>query len=115
MSAPFIWQSKELRTMGDIGNAMQRIYDLPDNGARQRTADEFMEAYRAISERADSNVGYWTGYTTPETMAGMLRLFGVQHPVFGGPDEAAQVTPEIAAAHGERLGQAILDKRGGST
>lgn len=95
------WNGKEITTYGDVSDAMGAIYAVPDEAERQRQADAFMEAYRAENEHADSNVGYLTGYNDPETMVGMLRLFKTRHPIFGGPSEAAEVTPEQAFEMGQ--------------
>ena len=101
----FEWQGKALATYGQIATAMRRIYEITDSEERQRTADAFMAAYRAVSPHADANVGYLTGYEGHETMVGMLRLFRVNHPVFGPAELADRVTPEGAFAAGQAIGE----------
>lgn len=104
--ADFEWQGDTLATYGDIANAMERIRKLPDPEERQRTADTFMEAYRAHSEHADANVGYLCGYYGHDTMVELLRLFQTAHPVFGPPALADKVTPEGAFEMGKTLATA---------
>lgn len=110
--AQFEWQGETLATFGDIANAMDAIRKLPDPEDRQRTADAFMEAYRAHTEYADANVGYLCdlcGYYGHDTMVELLRLFQTAHPIFGGPDLADKVTPDSAMAAGQAFGERLRD------
>lgn len=105
-----IWEGRALETTGSISRVMHEIYLIEDVEERQKTADKFMALYRAYSEHADSNIGYLTGYEGPDTMVDMLRLFGVEHPVFGGPEAAAQVTPTQAFELGMKLGEEMKEE-----
>jgi hypothetical protein len=72
-----IWKGKELKTIGD----------LMDHGISKCTtreeAQEFMRQYRAETPHADSNIGYLSGYYSPEEGARIRDWFGVKHPVLG--------------------------------
>lgn len=103
----FTWQGDPLTTIGDLSDAMCRIDAIEDEEERQRTADVFMEQYRAHTEHADSNIGYLTGYYGHDQMVRMLRLFATQHPIFGGPALADTVTQEGAFAAGVAMGEAM--------
>lgn len=100
-----IWQGNDLVTIGDLMNAIEAIYEIADVEERQRTADTFMEQYRAENEHADENIGYLTGYFGRGTMVAMLRLFKTAHPVFGPPALADTVTQEGAYASGQAIGE----------
>lgn len=108
--SPFEWQGEPLVTIGDLNDAISRIYSIEDEEERQRTADVFMEQYRAHSPHADSNIGYLTGYHGHDTMVGMLRLFQTRHPIFGGPATADHMTNEKAFEIGKTLGSTMRDE-----
>lgn len=105
--ADLVWQGETLATYGDIARAMERIRKIADPEDRQRTADAFMEAYRATTEHADANVGYLCGYYGHDTMVELLRLFATAHPVFGPPALAETVTADGAFAAGRALGERL--------
>lgn len=75
----FEYKGKAIETVGDIGKAM---FDIVENGTRE-DATEFMKAYAAVSEYAYENVGYISGYYSPDTARKMLDWFGTRHPIFG--------------------------------
>jgi hypothetical protein len=71
------WKGQELKTIGD----------LMDKGINQcetqEEAQEFMVQYRAENEHADVNIGYLSGYYSPEKAQKIREWFGVSHPIFG--------------------------------
>lgn len=71
------WKGNELLSYGDI---MTKGIDCCDT---REEAQEFMRLYREENEYADANIGYLSGYCSPERMAEIQELFGVSHPVFG--------------------------------
>lgn len=93
----FIWQGRELVTIGDLNYAMLQIFQLPAP-ERQERAAEFMREYRAFTEHADTNIGYLTGYWGPKEAEEMRALFGVEHPIFG----RESLSPEKALEAGKR-------------
>jgi len=99
-----IWKGQTLDTIGQYLDAICAIYKKGD----QQEAIEFTGLYLAENEYALENIGYISGYCEPETMVGILKLFGVRHPVFGGPKEMAAMTPERAFEIG-RLHAAIRE------
>jgi hypothetical protein len=88
-----LWKGKELRTVGDLMNAMGKLVD-------EREAQDFMRLYRAENEHADQNIGYLTGYFSREDTYRLQLWCGVAHPVFG----KAIPTSEGAFAKGLELG-----------
>lgn len=95
-----MWRGERLDTLGDLMHAVRAIYDLPV-GEREGVAQEFKKAYRAVNEHADENIGYLSGYFSFSDMPEVMRLFAVEHPVFGGPDKP--IAPQDAFAAGETL------------
>jgi len=74
------WNGKELDTYGELSDAILAIARADDQDA----ADRFMAAYRLDNPvGADQNVGYLSGYCSPDTMAKVQRMFKVAHPIFG--------------------------------
>lgn len=74
-----IWNSKELKTMGDHIDVIAEITKANDQAA----ADKYMKMYREICPHADTNIGYATGYFSKDDSAKMKKLFNVSHPIFG--------------------------------
>lgn len=93
----FVWHGRELATIGDLEYAMWLIFQLPAP-ERQERATEFMREYRAVTEQADTNIGYLTGYFVPKEADEMRALFGVEHPIFGRESPS----PEKALEAGKR-------------
>ncbi len=92
-----IWKNKELKTLGDMSDAVQAI-------TTKTEALQFMDAYRKLNpEHADENIGYLTGYFNNETRAKMQDLFEVAHPIFG----RSSISPEGALAKGFELGNKL--------
>jgi hypothetical protein len=71
------WKGEELRTIGDLMNKGIDRCDTPEE------AQEFMRLYRAENEHADENIGYLSGYYSPERAQQIREWFGVVHPIFG--------------------------------
>lgn len=92
-----IWKGQTLETLGQYLDAICAIHKKGD----QQEAVEFTGLWLAENEYALQNIGYLAGYCEQETMVGILQLFGVNHPVFGGPTAAATLTP----AHAFELGR----------
>jgi hypothetical protein len=91
-------------TVRDLGDEMCRIADGPEPEARAR---EFLEAYRAVNEHADANLGYLTGYYSRERADGLLKLFGVQHPIFG---DRMPTSPGSALIEGQMAAKVMRTK-----
>jgi hypothetical protein len=82
-------------------------------------AEKYFEAYVAwlmkrwniareeAEANARSNLGYFAGYYDRETMERVARLFGAEHPIFGG---AKAVSAEEAFQLGLEQGRAAKDK-----
>lgn len=94
-----IWKGQHLERLGQYLDAVCAIYKKGD----QQEAIEFTDLYLAENKYALENIGYLSGYCEKETMVGILQLFGVSHPVFGGPAAAAATTPERAFELGKGL------------
>lgn len=73
----WLWKDHEISTVGDLNTALCQL-EGPEDGA------EFMRRYREVTEHADVNVGYVSGYNSPETMARILEWTGTTHPILGG-------------------------------
>jgi hypothetical protein len=102
-----IWKGKELNTVGEILDAVCNIYYgklSQSDASREEDAEAFLNAYLAENPYARENIGYIAGYCSPETAVGILQLFGVRHPVFGGPEGFAAMTPEKAFELGKQEG-----------
>jgi hypothetical protein len=75
---PFTWRGIPRPTIGDLLNAVCALTDREE-------AARFMDAYRAVNDHADANIGYIIGYIEPASRRQELyELVAVQHPVFGG-------------------------------
>jgi hypothetical protein len=101
---PFVWKGKDLKKLGDIGDAISEIIKLPDAEAKAE-AKSFMDTYRASVDEPEivsSNIGYITGYYDVPEMKRIQEIFLVVHPVFG----SAVPTPEQAFAAGLKIGGA---------
>jgi len=78
----------ELKTVGEL-------YDPAMNVQTEQEAQEYLafliEYYLSVTnwDRAEAqrislhNIGYYTGYCSPEIANRVMRLFNTQHPVFG--------------------------------
>ena len=72
-----IWKGKKIKTYGDLAKAMQDVEDKEE-------AEEFKEKYREVApDYAEKNIGYISGYLSPEEGKRLRKLFDVEHPVFG--------------------------------
>lgn len=91
-----IWKGQELKTIGNLCDAMKNIVSKED-------ATEFMRLYRLANKHADENVGYLTGYFSAEEADRMRELFDVSHPIFGRKSP----TPEQALKAGIEMGRAL--------
>lgn len=79
MSAPFVWAGRRCDTT--IGELLDAVCAIPDAA----TGAEFMDAYRAVTDHADENIGYIIGYVEPAARRRALYArLGVAHPIFGG-------------------------------
>jgi hypothetical protein len=87
----FTWKGQELGTIGQLFDAMLAVES-------DEEAAEFMAAYRASSPHADVNIGYLTGYCSPEEAERLRARFNVSHPIFGRKSP----TPEQALEAGKR-------------
>lgn len=96
MSEPYshIWNGKEIVTVGDLIDAIGAL------GSREE-AVQFIEGYRAVSEHADMNAGYVTGYLDAARADELREWMGTAHPIFG----MKSPTPEAAFAMGEAWGE----------
>ncbi len=56
--------------------------DILHNGTREQ-AHQFMEAYRAETPHAATNVGYLAGYCSADTAEQIWDWFECAHPIFG--------------------------------
>ena len=92
MSEQLIWKEKELRTIGEIGDALCALESRDE-------AQEFMKAYSAVNVHAYVNVGYISGYYDSETMLRIQDWCETAHPVFG----RTAPTPEEAFSMGQRM------------
>lgn len=101
-AVPFVWDGKELSTIGDLMDAMSAIFAASD----EAKAAEFMAEYRKVNTHADENVGYLTGYFSFADMPKVQKLFRANHPIFGGPEQSVTITAEQAFAMGEQKGGA---------
>lgn len=64
-----------------IGDLFDRAGKAVDEGHAQ----EFLAAYRAVSEHADVNLGYVIGYAEPrERRQALYEAFNLSHPIIGG-------------------------------
>lgn len=81
--APFIWKGNELKTLGDIMDAV-------DACATAEQTRELRDAYRAVNQWADDNLGYLTGYYDERRGAELREWMQVQHPIFGSNTPTAE-------------------------
>lgn len=86
------WNGKEIKTMGDVIDAALSAID-------EDRASEFKALYIADAEKdrpgegeaiVNSNLGYMSGYLSPEMGAKVLRAFSTTHPIFGSERPTAQ-------------------------
>jgi len=70
-----VWLDRPIITIGELFGAVSAIH-TPEE------AELFMEAYRAVNEHADANVGYVIGYSSDTERERLYKLFGLAHPVF---------------------------------
>jgi hypothetical protein len=76
------WKEKEIRTVGDIVNALAKLESRDEGQA-------FMAGMRAESEHADANVGYCIGYIGGSDAESNARRRELQvwtstaHPIYG--------------------------------
>jgi hypothetical protein len=75
-----IWKDKEIKTIGELFDAVAAV-DTPEQ------AGEFMRAYRADNEHADASVGYVIGYAGADSRKRLYDLFQLSHPLL---DRAAR-------------------------
>jgi hypothetical protein len=74
---PMRYKGKELMTIGDLCEEMDKITNRED-------AQEFLAAARSASpEHADHNIGYLMGYLSRPKWALLSEWMGIEHPVFG--------------------------------
>jgi len=102
---PFIWKGKDLKKLGDIGDAVAAIIKLPDAEAKTE-AQAFMDTYRASVDAPDivaSNIGYLSGYYDIPEMKRIQEIFLVVHPVFG----SVVPTAEQAFNAGVKIGETL--------
>lgn len=99
-----IFEGRHVRTYGDMGEI---VAEIARTGDRQR-AKAFLESYRAFCQattgkaaNADDNIGYWTGYFSPELARQAREVFAVEHPIFG----KVQPTVEEALQAGYAMGR----------
>ena len=71
------WYGRELKTIGDMIWGINQCHNPED-------ALAFMALYRAENKRADSNIGYLSGYYGPEETKRIQTWFGVVHPISEG-------------------------------
>lgn len=90
----FVWQGKELKTIGDLMDAMGAWKTAEE-------AQEFMRDFRAHTPHADENIGYLTGYFGRDDMMRLQEWSGAAHPIFG----RSAPSPEEAFKKGVALGQ----------
>jgi len=102
---PFIWKGKDLKKLGDIGDAVAAIIKLPDAEAKTE-AKAFMDTYRASVDEPEivaSNIGYLSGYYDIPEMKRIQEIFLVVHPVFG----SVVPTAEQAFNAGVKIGETL--------
>lgn len=93
MTQPHIWKNAEIKTIGDLIDAMCAL-------ASREEAQEFMRGYVAVNEHAYANVGYCTGYLGHEEGQRLREWCQAAHPIFGmgtpSPVEAIRAGMEAA-------------------
>lgn len=89
------WHGRPIDSVTDVCAVMESIC-ASDNAEAE--AASFMEAYRAYTPHADTNIGYMIGYYDHEKALRMQQLFGVTHPVFGDITHRLPTTEEAFAA-----------------
>jgi len=92
MSDLFTWRGKEFR----------RISDVIDEGLKLEgpDLDDLVQSYYGKYPNGPHNVGYCSGYYSPETAALIQKKFRTAHPIFGN----TQPTPEEAFKKGVEMG-----------
>lgn len=91
-----VWKGIEVVTIRDLAYAIEACESREE-------AQEFMRLYREETEHADANVGYMSGYYTPETADRIRDWFDVEHPIFG----KRSPTPEQAFEAGRIWGEVM--------
>lgn len=71
-----IWKGKPLVTIGELTDAIAAL-------STREEAQNFITAYRQVSEHADVNAGYVTGYLGASDAERLREWMGTPHPVFG--------------------------------
>lgn len=66
-----------------------------------RHVKEFGQTPEKAKEVILINIGYMAGYYDSETAHRINRLFGAEHPIFGGDDYFENVSPEQAFQAGQ--------------
>lgn len=94
-----IWKGRELRTIGELTDAIAALESREE-------AQRFIAAYRAVSEHADVNAGYVTGYLGPQRANELREWMGTPHPISGMKSH----TPEQAVQAGKRWARGEFDR-----
>lgn len=111
-----IWKGEDVARLGDLLTAITRIAEIEDEDERTKERDEFVAIYRDYltvpEEDKDrvlaSNIGYLSGYSSPEQGAKIRAVFEMAHPIFGTktPESAAEALAAGAGlAHHQRQAQ----------
>ena len=73
-----VWDGDPCENVGDLFFAACKAVD-------EGRAAEFLEAYRAVSQHADENLGYVIGYAGPhKRRVALWEAFELNHPMLGG-------------------------------
>ena len=104
--------SLEMRLVGDEivtiygGERLSGLSDVFAKITDPQDAKKFMAKLRKLTQHADSNVGYFTGYYDAEKTRELQEHFGVAHPIFG------KSTPTAAEAllAGVRAGKRVAKR-----
>lgn len=95
MAEPHVWKGKPIETIGDLIDAIAALESREE-------AQEFITDYRAISEHADANAGYVTGYLPAERGQELREWMGAAHPIFGMSSPTAAEAIAAGKASAER-------------
>lgn len=97
----FIWSNEEINTMGQTMDAAIKAMD-------DGLAAEFKKAYVAsidspeAEEIVNANLGYMSGYYSPDMAKRIMEAYATVHPVFGSsiptPEEAFNAGVAMAKA-----------------
>lgn len=80
---PLVWKGEEIGAMGEVIDAVCACRSPEE-------AREFRDAYRAVNEHADENLGYMTGYLDAATARRFRDWLEVSHPIFGAGTLSSQ-------------------------